>query len=86
MLVVVAVVWLPLARSKLGMSLYAIGSNRLAAFRSGVAVDRTRVASYVLTGLFSAMAGLSLTASTGVGTPVPGPTRCSASRPWSSAG
>ena len=73
MLVVVAVVWLPLARSKLGMSLYAIGSNRLAAFRSGVAVDRTRVASYVLTGLFSAMAGLSLTASTGVGTPVPGP-------------
>jgi ribose transport system permease protein len=73
MLVVVAVVWLPLARSKLGMSLYAIGSNRLAAFRSGVAVDRTRVASYVLTGLFSALAGLSLTASTGVGTPVPGP-------------
>jgi ribose transport system permease protein len=73
MLVIVAVVWLPLARSKLGMSLYAIGSNRLAAFRSGVAVDRTRVASYVLTGLFSALAGLSLTATTGVGTPVPGP-------------
>jgi ribose transport system permease protein len=73
MLVVVAVVWLPLARSKLGLSLYAIGSNRLAAFRSGVAVDRTRVVSYVLTGLFSALAGLSLTASTGVGTPVPGP-------------
>ncbi|MDP9483943.1 MAG: ABC transporter permease [Chloroflexota bacterium] len=73
MLVVVAVVWLPLARSKLGLSLYAIGSNRLAAFRSGVAVDRTRVASYVLTGFFSALAGLSLTASTGVGTPVPGP-------------
>jgi ribose transport system permease protein len=73
MLVVIAVVWLPLARSKLGLSLYAIGSNRLAAFRSGVAVDRTRVASYVLTGFFSALAGLSLTASTGVGTPVPGP-------------
>lgn len=73
MLVIVAVVWLPLARSKLGLSLYAIGSNRLAAFRSGVAVDRTRVASYTLTGLFSALAGLSLTASTGVGTPVPGP-------------
>jgi ribose transport system permease protein len=38
-----------------------------------VAVDRTRVVSYVLTGFFSALAGLSLTASTGVGTPVPGP-------------
>ena len=43
MLVVVAVVWLPLRRSKLGLSLYAVGSNRLAAFRSGVAVGRTKI-------------------------------------------
>jgi ribose transport system permease protein len=28
---------------------------------------------YVLTGLFAALGGLSLTASTGIGTPVPGP-------------
>jgi ribose transport system permease protein len=38
-----------------------------------VAVGRTRVFAYVLTGLFAALAGLSLTASTGIGTPVPGP-------------
>ncbi len=73
MVVAVAIVWIPVARSSLGLSIYAIGSNRLAAFRSGVAVGRTRILAYVLTGLLAALAGLSLTASTGIGTPVPGP-------------
>ena len=73
LIIVVAVVWIPVRRSTLGLSIYAIGSNRLAAFRSGVPVGRTKIAAYVLTGLFSALAGLSLTASTGIGTPVPGP-------------
>ena len=36
-------------------------------------MSRTRIAAYALTGLFSALAGLSLTASTGIGAPVPGP-------------
>jgi ribose transport system permease protein len=55
------------------LSIYAIGSNRLAAFRSGVSVGRTRVIAYAIMGLFSALAGVSLTASTGIGIPVPGP-------------
>ncbi len=70
---IVALIWVPVRRSRLGLSIYAIGSNRLAAFRSGVSVGRTKFAAYVLTGLFSALAGLSLTASTGIGIPVPGP-------------
>jgi ribose transport system permease protein len=74
LLVIVAVIWIPLARSRLGLSLYAIGSNRLAAFRSGVPVNRTKLMSYVIGGLIAAFAGLSLTASTGIGTPVPEPT------------
>jgi ribose transport system permease protein len=73
LIVIVAVVWIPVARSRFGLSLYAIGSNQLAAFRSGVPVGRTKFLAYVLTGLFSALAGLSLTASTGIGSPVPGP-------------
>jgi ribose transport system permease protein len=73
LLVIVAVVWFPLRRSILGLSIYAIGSNQLAAFRSGVSVGRTKILAYALTGLFAALAGLSLTASTGIGTPVPGP-------------
>lgn len=73
LVVIVAVIWIPVGRSRLGLSIYAIGSNRLAAFRSGVSVGRTKILAYMLTGLFSAFAGLSLTASTGIGTPVPGP-------------
>jgi ribose transport system permease protein len=73
LVVIVALIWIPLKRSRLGLSIYAIGSNRLAAFRSGVPVGRTRIAAYTLAGLFSAVGGLSLTASTGLGSPVPGP-------------
>ena len=68
-----AAVWIPLRRSKLGLSIYAIGSSELAAFRSGVPVARTRVAAYAIAGLFAAMGGLSLTMSTGIGAPIPGP-------------
>jgi ribose transport system permease protein len=71
--IIVAAIWIPVRRSRQGLSIYAIGSNRLAAFRSGVAVGRTRILAYILTGLFAALAGLSLTASTGIGIPVPGP-------------
>ena len=53
-----AVVWIPLRRSTLGLSLYAIGSNQLAAFRSGVPVGRTKIVSYALTGFFAALGGL----------------------------
>lgn len=67
------VVFVPLRRSRLGLAIYAVGSDRLAAFRSGVPVDRTRVAAYAITGLFAAMAGLAITFNTGVGTPVQGP-------------
>src|SRR5690606_663716 len=73
MLLIVAVVWIPIRRSRLGLSLYAIGSDPLAAFRSGVSVGRTKIFAYMLTGLISAVAGLSLTATTGLATPGPGP-------------
>jgi ribose transport system permease protein len=73
LIVIVAAIWIPISRSRLGLSLYAVGSNQLAAFRSGVSIGRTKLIAYALGGLFSALAGLSLTASTGIGTPVPGP-------------
>lgn len=73
LLLFVGLVWIPLRRSNLGLSIYAIGSNRLAAFRSGVNVGRTRIAAYAFTGLFAAAGGLALTASTGIGTPIAGP-------------
>jgi ribose transport system permease protein len=71
--IAIGVVWLPIRRSKLGLSLYATGSDEQAAFRSGVAVGRTRIVAYGLCGLLCAMGGLSLAALTGIGEPVPGP-------------
>ncbi len=68
----VGVIWVPLFRSKLGLQLYAVGSDRVAAFRSGVNVDRTRFAAYIFSGLFSAIGGLGLTMTTGIGAPLAG--------------
>jgi ribose transport system permease protein len=73
MAVIVALIWVPLKRSKLGLAIYATGSDENAAFRSGVAVGRTKAAAYAFCGLFSAFGGLSLLALTGIGEPVPGP-------------
>lgn len=70
---VTAIIWLPIRRSKLGLQLYAIGSDALAAFRSGVPVGRTRIIAYALCGLFAALGGLSVSMGTGIGEPIPGP-------------
>jgi ribose transport system permease protein len=72
LVIAVGVVWIPLHRSRLGLSLYAVGSNRLAAFRSGVSVGQTKVVAYTLAGLFAGMGGLALSAITGQGDPLPG--------------
>jgi len=71
--ILLAVIWLPLRRSRLGLSIYAIGSDATAAFRSGVPIGATRIAAYAIAGLFAALGGLSLTLSTGIGEPIPGP-------------
>ncbi len=52
LVICLALVWVPLRLSGLDLSLYAIGSNPLAAFRSGVPVARTKIFSYALGGLF----------------------------------
>jgi ribose transport system permease protein len=69
----VVVFWLPVYRSKAWLMLYAIGSDAQAAFRSGVPVKRTKIFSYAFAGLFAALGGLSVTMSTGIGEPIPGP-------------
>lgn len=74
LLVLVSLIWIPIARSRTGLSIYAIGSRKLAAFRSGVPVGRTKIISYTIGGLFAALGGLALTATTSIGSPVPEPT------------
>jgi ribose transport system permease protein len=62
-------VWVPLRWLRPGLALYAVGSNRNSAYLSGINVARTRVGAYFLAGLFTGLAGLSLSASSGIGDP-----------------
>jgi len=65
-------IWLPLRRARPGLALYSIGSNRNAAYLSGVSVTRTRIFAYSLGGFFAGLAGLALTATSGIGDPLSG--------------
>ncbi len=49
------------------MSLYAIGSDRNAAYLSGIRAARTKIVSYAIGGGFAALAGLATTAIAGRG-------------------
>jgi len=72
LVVAVVAVWLPVRSTRLGLTLYAVGSDRTAAFRSGIDVERTRFFAYVVGGMFSAIGGLALTMTTGIGSPLSG--------------
>jgi ribose transport system permease protein len=64
-----AVLWLPFRWLRPGLSLYAVGSDRNAAYLSGIGVARARVGAYVLGGAFAGLGGLALTATAGIGDP-----------------
>jgi len=72
LVVVVGAVWTPVVRSRLGLLIYATGSDRVAAFRSGVDTDFARLVAYVISGVFSALGGIALTMTTGIGAPLSG--------------
>jgi ribose transport system permease protein len=62
-------VWVPLRRSRTGIAIYALGSDRNAAYLSGVNPLRTRVVAYAGDGLLCGLAGLATTAFTAGGSP-----------------
>jgi ribose transport system permease protein len=66
------VIWVPLRSRRLGLAMYAVGSDVAAAELSGVSVDRTRILAYTFGGLFAALGGLALTSTTGIGSPLSG--------------
>jgi len=69
MLIPALVVFLFSRRSRLGLSIYAIGSSPVAARLAGIDVARAKVAAYALGGAMAAMAGLATVALTGTGDP-----------------
>jgi ribose transport system permease protein len=60
LLAAVVFIWLPFKNSVLGRGVYAVGSAELAAYMSGVRIDRSRLAAFALAGLFASMGGLFL--------------------------
>lgn len=71
-LVLVVLGWKAYLATPLGLSLYAAGENPVGAYRSGVPVDRARIAAYALSSLLAAGAGLFVAAQTGSGDPLIG--------------
>jgi ribose transport system permease protein len=72
MVVVIAAIWLPIRFSRIGLLIYAAGSDPVAAFRSGVDVRVARTLSYTFGGLACAAGGMALTMTTGIGAPLAG--------------
>jgi ribose transport system permease protein len=69
LLVGYAILWLPIRRTRPGLALYAIGSNRNAAYLAGINVAAVRIGAYALCGMFAALGGLALTGASGIGDP-----------------
>ncbi len=59
--------WLAFRRTRIGISIYAIGNDEQSAEAHGIAVRRTKVLAYVLGGTLSAAAGLMLAATATAG-------------------
>ena len=56
-------------RSRIGLSIYAIGSNAIAAHLAGLDTRRAKIVSYAISGGMAALAGLATIAITGTGDP-----------------
>ena len=69
LLIPAIVVFLFSKRTRTGLSLYAIGSDNLAARLAGLDVRRAKIISYAIGGAMAALAGLATVAITGTGDP-----------------
>jgi len=67
LLVVFAIFWWVLTRTRFGRHVYAVGGNARAATTSGIFVSRIRLIVYMISGVTAGLAGLILAARTGSG-------------------
>jgi ribose transport system permease protein len=70
-LVILAILifWFILTRTRFRQYLFASGSKAEAAYATGVPVTRVRFTTYVMSGLFAALAAIAMTFGTGTGNP-----------------
>lgn len=72
MLIVFAATWVILNRMKFGRYLYAIGGNEEAAIASGINVNRMKILTFLVNGMFVGLAGVILMARINSGHPASG--------------
>ncbi len=65
-LLIAVVLWWTTAHTSFGRQVYFTGSNRRAAWMSGVPTDRVRIITFVISGFCAALAGYLLSAQVGV--------------------
>ena len=68
-LIPVFLVFILSRRSRIGLSMYAIGSSSIAARLAGLDIRRAKITSYAIGGAMAALAGLATVAITGTGDP-----------------
>lgn len=64
-----ALLWWPIARSRAGHRLYAVGGDERAAYESGISVAWAKVGAFALAGLFAALGAIFLTMQAASGDP-----------------
>lgn len=64
-----AILWFILTYTKFGISVFAIGQDRIATRASGLNVERTEFGAYVMAGAVAGLAGYMVSAETGTGNP-----------------
>lgn len=69
---VALVLWKLVAKTRLGLSLYAVGGNEHGAFATGLDVRAIKISGYALAGLFTGLAGIGLAIQTGSADPTIG--------------
>jgi ribose/xylose/arabinose/galactoside ABC-type transport system permease subunit len=65
----IVVAWFVLKYTRFGRHLFAVGGNDEIARLTGINVDRTRILTYVISGVLAALAGLFMVSRMGVGEP-----------------
>lgn len=68
-IVFIVLAWFVLKYTRFGRHLYAVGGNNEIARLAGINVDRTRILTYVISGVLAALAGLFMVSRMGVGEP-----------------
>ncbi|AIQ60869.1 ABC transporter permease [Paenibacillus borealis] len=72
MLVLYIIGFIMLNKTIFGRQIYSVGSNRVAAYNSGINVKKVQLSVYALSGLFAAIAGLLIASRTGAYQPMSG--------------